>query len=559
MPSSVLIGGEAGQGLVTVGQLLAKCLVRSGYYIVVVEDYQSRIRGGHNTYYVRFGDEEIHAPTESVDLLVAMNARSVELDAPRLSENGKIIADRNIEARDERVISVPFDSLTEKQYFNVAALGVVASMLGLDDDLVKDTVHGFFGKKKEEAAQKNEEALKNSFEWYREQSIEFPSPEKVAKPPSRLMLTGNQAVALGAASGGVKFFSFYPMTPSTGVALGLIAHADKTGIVVEQAEDEIAAINMAVGASFAGAPSMAATSGGGFALMTEGVSLAAMTETPVVINVAQRPAPATGLPTRTEQADLEFVLHSGHGEWPRAVYAPGDPAQCFHLTRKALEMAEKYQGPMFILTDQFITDSARAVEPFDIENLEPVRAGADEAKAQTPYKRYRFVEDGISPRLLPGGSENLVIADSDEHDETGHITEDHDVRNRMVQKRLKKGEGIRAEVIPPDVFGDENPDVLLLCWGSTLGVVREAVTHLKENGKTAAGMHFSQVWPLVPGQFIEKLEGAKTVVSVESNAFAQFARLIRRETGFHVEKTVLRYDGLPLTLEYVTKKLGGEV
>jgi len=299
---------------------------------------------------------------------------------------------------------------------------------------------------------------------------------------------------------------------------------------------------------------MVATSGGGFALMVEGVSLAAMTETPVVVVVAQRPAPATGLPTRTEQGDLEFVLHSGHGEFPRAIFAPGTIEECFHLTRSALELAERYQGPMFLLTDQFLADSYRAVMPFGVENLIPVCALA-EVVGSSPYLRFAITESGASPRLFPGITENLVVADSDEHTEDGHITEDLSVRRQMVEKRLRKGEWIRAEVISPEMEGEENPDLLLVSWGSSKGAAQEAASHMKSNGEKVATLHFSQVWPLVPEQFMSHLESARQVVSIEGNAFGQLGRLIRRETGFYIKKKLLRYDGLPVTPESILQEL----
>jgi 2-oxoglutarate ferredoxin oxidoreductase subunit alpha len=328
------------------------------------------------------------------------------------------------------------------------------------------------------------------------------------------------------------------------------AQARKMGLIVEQAEDEIAAINMAIGASFAGAPAMVATSGGGFALMEEGVSLAAMTETPVVVVLAQRPGPATGLPTRTEQGDLELVLHAGHGEFPRAIFAPGTIEECFYLTRRAFELAERYQGPMFLLTDQFLADSYRAVVPFEIKNLAAVHGGTGTAST-LPYERFAFTDSGVSPRLLPGAGKQLVVADSDEHTEGGHITEDLSLRIKMVEKRLTKGTWVESEVIAPEVKGEERPDFLLVCWGSSKGSVQEAARHLTSKGKKVATLHFSQVWPLVPEQFMEYLENAHEVVCVEGNAFGQFARLIRRETGFYIPRRILRYDGLPITPEWI--------
>jgi 2-oxoglutarate ferredoxin oxidoreductase subunit alpha len=311
---------------------------------------------------------------------------------------------------------------------------------------------------------------------------------------------------------------------------------------------------MVIGASFAGGPSMVATSGGGFALMVEGVSLAAMTETPVLVVVAQRPGPATGLPTRTEQADLELVLHAGHGEFPRAVFSPGTVEECFYLTRVALGLTERYQCPIFLLTDQFLADSYRAVEPFDVENLPSVSVST-EAVQSSQYRRFAITENGVSPRLVPGASEHLVVADSDEHTEDGHITEDLTVRRQMVEKRLRKGEGILAEVISPHIEGEEEPDVLLVSWGSSKGAVQEAASRMRSGGEKIATLHFSQVWPLVPEQFMSHLGSARQVVSVEGNAFGQLARLIRRETGFHINRQVLRYDGLPVTPEFILREL----
>ena len=551
---NILIGGEAGQGLVTVGQLLAKCLVRSGYFMLVTQSYQSRIRGGHNTYAIRVGIDEVVAPKEPVELLIAFDRDTVTLHRHDLSPDGLIVVDTALGMDGERFLSVPYKEFGKERFTNVAALGVLCSLLGLDEGVVADTVDDFFGKKDKGLAAENRRALKAGANWTSTQNRSGCRLPAVPNPPQRLMMNGNEAVALGALSAGVRFFSFYPMTPSTSIGLNLAANAGKMGLVVEQAEDEIAAINMAIGASFAGAPSMVATSGGGFALMVEGVSLAAMTETPVVIVVAQRPGPATGLPTRTAQADLEFVLHSGHGEFPRAIFSPGTIEQCFHLTRKAFKLAERYQGPMFLLTDQFLADSYRAIPPFELEGLTPVKA-AQKAAGTSPYLRYALTETGISPRLLPGLSKELVVADSDEHTEDGHLTEDLAISPRMVEKRLRKGAGVRSEVIAPDFEGEAKPGLLLVSWGSSKGAVTEAASRMKSGGERVATLHFSQVWPMMPEQFIDYLKSAREVVSVEGNALGQLARLIRREAGFHIERKVLRYDGLPLTPESILHEL----
>jgi 2-oxoglutarate ferredoxin oxidoreductase subunit alpha len=543
--------------LVTVGYLLAKSLVRSGYSIVVSQSYQSRIRGGHNTFAIRVSVDEVIAPKESVDLLVALNADTVSLHRKDLSADGLVVLDSAFDLDADTLLKVPFRELAQARFSNIAALGVVGSLVGLDEALMATALDDFFGKKKPQLAEENRRALAAAVEWAAEQVTESYKLPSIPSPPKRLMMNGNEAIALGALSAGLKFCAFYPMTPSTSIVLNLAAQAQRMGLIVEQAEDEIAAINMAIGASFAGAPSMVSTSGGGFALMVEGVSLAAMTETPLVIVVAQRPGPATGLPTRTEQADLELVLHSGHGEFPRAIFAPGTVEECFHLTTRALNLAEQCQGPIFLLTDQFLADSYRAVVPSDIESSPPVTISlSSQDIGAFPYKRFAITESGISPRLFPGMSEHLVIADSDEHTEDGHITEDLSVRTSMVEKRLKKGDWIKSKVIPPDIQGEEEPDVLLVSWGSSKGAVQEAASILRSNGEKVATLHFSQVWPLVPGHFMKRFEQAREVVSIEGNASGQLARLIRRETGFHIKKKVLRYDGLPPTPESILRGVG---
>jgi 2-oxoglutarate ferredoxin oxidoreductase subunit alpha len=542
---------------VTIGQILARTLVRSGYRIVVTQSYQSRIRGGHNTFAIRASAREIAAPRESVDLILALNEETVTLHREALSDQGLIVADEALGVADDVGMRVPYKQLAKDRALNVAALGVVASLIGLNEGLTLQTMEEAFGKKDAGVAEENRKALTNSFGWCASQPSRAATLPRVSNPRQRLMMNGNEAIALGAISAGLKFCSFYPMTPATSIVLNLIIHAKKMGLVVEQAEDEIAAVNMAIGASFAGAPSMVATSGGGFALMVEGVSLAAMTETPVVVAVAQRPGPATGLPTRTEQGDLEFVLHAGHGEFPRAVIAPGSVEECFHLTRRAFELAEQSQGPIFVLTDQFLADSYRAVEPFEVGHLSEVRCGVEASSISEPYRRYAITDSGVSPRMLPGLTKHLVVADSDEHTEDGHLTEDLAARTPMADKRLRKADGLMEQVVEPEFKGDDRPDILLVSWGSSKGAVAEAVDLIRRDGKTAATLHFSQVWPLVPGQFVERLEEAREVVCVEGNATGQFARLIRRETGFEIRKRILRYDGLPMTPEFVLRGVEG--
>ncbi len=553
---TIVIGGEAGQGLVTIGTLLSKILVRSGYHIVVSQDYQSRIRGGHNSFAVRVVPDDAYGPAETIDLLVAMDKASVDIHRPQMNPRTVIIVDEAFGTTGDSFLAVPYRQLGEKRYENTVALGVLGVLLGLKEEAIARALAEVFGKKEPAVLEANLRVLKASADWAARQSVKPLGLPDAGVPDQYLMMNGNDGIALGALAAGVRFCSFYPMTPSTSVALNLVEWGSKAGVAVEQAEDEIAAINMAIGASYAGAPAIVPTSGGGFALMTEGVSLAGMTETPVVVVIGQRPGPATGLPTRTEQGELTFVIHAGHGEFARPVFAPGDIPECFHLTRKAFETAARFQGPVFILTDQYLADSYQAVEPFDDAALREAPSGIADAPLSVPYRRYEVTESGVSPRLLPGTSEHLVVADSDEHTEDGHITEEMDVRTRMVEKRLRKSAGIRREVTPPDYSGPEKPELLLVSWGSTKGAVLEAARRLRDRGKATATLTFSQVWPLVPDQFIGYLRAAGEVAVVESNATGQFGGIIARETGFIIQKQVLRYDGLPITAAFITERIG---
>jgi 2-oxoglutarate ferredoxin oxidoreductase subunit alpha len=553
---NIVIGGEAGQGLQTVGEIFARALVRSGYAVFVTQTYESRVRGGHNVFAIRFAAGPVCAPSETVDLLVALTAQTVALHRSQVAPDGRILADAAFALPAEpALVSVPFKALTSDGFTNMAALGVAASLLGLNEATVARTMDDLLGKGRPEMAADNRRALASAFRWLAESTHGVDRVPPPSKPAGRLVMNGHDAVALGAISAGVRFCAYYPMSPSTSVAATLTQWAKPMGILVEQVEDEIAALNMAIGAAFAGAPSLVPTSGGGFALMVEAVSLAGITETPVVVLVGQRPGPATGLATRTEQADLGFVLHAGHGEFPRAVFAPGTLEECFHLTRRAFEIAERYQGPVFILTDHFLADSYRDVAPFDVEGLGPVVVGSDPAAVEAPYRRYALTEAGVSPRLLPGMSRHLVVADSHEHTEAGHITEDLTLRPRMVHKRLRKEAGMRSEAVPPDFQGPQRPELLLVCWGSTKGAVAEAAALLTARGKPTAALHFSQVWPLAADRFLEFLGEAKEVVGVEGNATGQFSRLLRQETGFHISRRIARFDGLPMTPEYILRGL----
>jgi len=548
---NILIGGEAGQGLVTIGQLMAKALVRGGYHVLVNQDYMSRVRGGHNFFAIRTGPEPIHCATEDVDILVAMNEETIEKHRKQLTERSIIVAGESMDTSDlKNVLKVPFKELASKELFhNVVALGVLGSAICSDISILENLLSQTFAKKGQEIVDANLDVLRKSYDWVKEQDYDFACiPPASDDGVERVMMNGNEAIAMGALAAGANFLSFYPMTPSTSVALTLIGKGAPLGLRAEQMEDEIAAVNMALGASWAGARPVVTTSGGGFALMVEGISLAGITETPLVMILVQRPGPATGLPTRTEQGDLNLALYAGHGEFPRAIFAPGSADDCFELTHRAFDLTERYQTPMFVLSDQYLADAYTAIEPFDLNGLPEVAGPVLEPENAKEYKRYALGESCVSPRAIPGFSEALVKVDSDEHDEHGHIVEDAENRVAQNSKRLCKGCELWEETIPPSYYGEDEPDMLFVCWGSSVGPCLEAMEAF--DGK-AAVLHFRQVFPLKEDQFMPYLEKAGTVVSVEGNATGQFARLLRQETGFEISSFILRFDGRPLTSRYI--------
>ncbi len=569
MECTIRIGGEAGQGLQFVGSLLTKLFSRLGLHVFAHQDYMSRIRGGHNFYQIRVADQPVMASREQLDVILAFDLDTVNNHSNHLRENGLIIYDAESikhELFGPQYLDIPFVKLTEeigvdRIMANSVAVGAVLGVLGLGLDLFAETVRDAMGKKGEGVIASNVAAAQTGLDFVLRKRLRMKSfAVEKTQMQGHMLINGNQAVGLGALMSGCKFYAAYPMTPSTGIMIYMASKAKKCGIVVEQAEDEIAAINMALGASFGGVRAMTGTSGGGFALMTEGVSLAGITETPVVIAEVQRPGPATGLPTRTEQGDLFFVLYGGHGEFPRAVFTPGTPEQAFFLTNKAFHLAEKYQIPVFIQSDQYLADSQWTFTGFDTEQLlyEDFRLRGEHLNKMTSYQRYAYTENGISPLAVPGCSKHLVVVDSDEHDEDGHIIEDGLTREKMVEKRfLKKMPLLNQEIAPPTHYGDRQTKILLVGYGSTYGPMKEAVDHL--SGEHSIGMlHFSEVYPfplLEKFDYADLLKKASLAICIENNVSSQFARLMRAETGFKFGACINKYDGRPFGME----RLLGEI
>lgn len=556
---SIVLCGEAGQGIQTVEHILTHLLKLSGYHVFSTQEYMSRIRGGNNSTLIRVSSKRVSSPVERTDFLIPFSKGAVPHVNRRVSPETILLGEKKIfekEYEGDRAIDIPLSQIASEVggaiYLNTVAVGLISGLFQIEKEVLDRYLRHHFSGKEESIALKNIEAGRRGYEVSEGLLKNSRLQIEVQRHPQvsdEIIMDGVEALAMGALAGGCHFLSFYPMSPSTGVATFLAQHAKEFGIVVEQAEDEISAINMGIGAWYAGARAMVTTSGGGFALMVEGVSLAGMVESPVVIHIGQRPGPATGLPTRTEQGDLLFTLFSGHGEFPRIILAPGTIEEAFSLTQRAFNLADRFQVPVFILTDQYLLESH-----YNIPSLNPSLISLERHIIETEreYRRYELTETGISPRGIPGFGEGLVILDSDEHDETGHITEDLDLRTEMVRKRLKKLDQIRDELIRPEFAGSPNYKTLVIAWGSNYHVVREALERLGR--EEIAFLHFKQLYPVHP-DLAHHLQRAERTVIIENNATSQFGRLIRLQTGFEIDRRMLKYNGLPFSVEEVEKGL----
>ena len=547
---SIYIVGSAGEGIQTVGDVVARALLRSGITVFTSKEYESRIRGGNNSYRIRASGP--NAPRHDADVILALNSITAAHYKDTASSNCLALGELSPGGEG---IKIPFQALAKEQfgsplYANSIAAGALGAALGLRQKILEDVIRERFVKLSDAVQQQNIDAIQTGYEKASEHLDASQSLSLEMTDQAHTFASVHEIIPLAAAAAGCRFMAAYPMSPSTGI-MTAFAKDPELGVFVEQAEDEIAAINMSLGSSAAGARAMTATSGGGFALMTEGVSLAGMTETPLVIVVAQRPGPATGLPTRTAQEDLSFAIHAGHGEFPRAVLAPSNPQDAVHSTIRAFDLAERYQMPVIVLTDQFLADSHFSLLDFEIpEDIVPAGL-ADPADFET-YQRYALTEDGISPRLALGQSEHLVLIDSDEHTESGHITEDLEtVRPSMVEKRLEKARRLKREMCMPEAYKTDGAEVVLISWGSTRGAVREAVENLNEGGKKVGSLHFTEVWPLPQLTLPDNV----AYWTVEGNATGQFARLLQVEWGLPITGKIERYDGMPIDAVTILKEL----
>jgi len=560
---SIKIGGQAGKGIKSAGQMLAKLATRSGYGIYTYTEFPSVIRGGHNVTQVIIGEGEVNAPTMGCDLLIALDRETFDRHVNEVAENGVLIFDENNSLDTQKVKNslnlcpIPLNSLAIEAkdvelLENTVAIGAATAILGGDISVLENLLNSEFENKGNELVEANKKAARLGYDFAKSK---YPTLiknilGKKADPEKQMLLNGCEAIGLGAIAGGIQFASIYPMSPISNILHVLAKYQERYQFVFKQPEDEISAINMAIGASYAGARSLTSTSGGGFALMSEGYGLAGITETPVVIIEGMRPGPATGLPTWSGQGDLQFVLHAHQGEFPRIVLAAGDIRESFFLTMKAFNLAEKYQTPVVVLIDKNICDGDQSYPIFDISNYNLDRGKITREKNDS-YKRYALSEDGVSTRSFPGFG-NFFITNSDEHDEEGFSSEDSNNAISQQKKRMQKLASCENnDMEKPELFGPETADVTVVSWGSNKGSILTAI-------KTFPNVNFLHItWmnPFPTGYVSDVLKRAKYIIDVECNYTGQLANLIAEKTGIIIPDRFLKIDGRPVFPEEITDKL----
>lgn len=551
------VAGAAGEGILSTGLLFSKIAARSGCYIFDYNEYPSLITGGHNTYQVRFCQKPIYCQSPKTDILLALNTDSLKLHIEELSPNSVVIYDNEVIKNPIDEFNLPTKILTlqmkrfaeeaggKELMSNNVGVGAAAYLAGFDLETVNAIIAEVFAGKDAKIIETDQKAATAGYNHAKSQ-IQSQLLKQNSQRVSFQTMTGNEAVALGAVAGGLQFYAGYPMTPSSTILHFMAKNAQKTGIVVKQAEDEISVISMAIGASFAGARAMVGSSGGGFSLMVESLGLAGITELPLVVFEGTRPGPALGLPTWTDQGDLRFVLHAGNGEFPRIVLAPSDAQEAFELSRKAQILAETFQTPVIILSDKYLAESRYCVNisegeftngRFGIEpNPKPDQTGF--------FPRYR-PDLPVSPRTIPGTPGGTYIANADDHDQYGFSAEEAEVRIAQVNKRNKKLDSLRLEI--PKQYWQEEPgaNLTFISFGSTKGAIQETRELLSLEGIKTNHINLSWIWPFPKVQVEEVIQKSKNVIVVEGNSHRQLAGLIAQETGFIAKHNLNKYDGRP--------------
>ncbi|MFA5428853.1 MAG: 2-oxoacid:acceptor oxidoreductase subunit alpha [Sulfurimonas sp.] len=518
---SILIGGAAGTGIATLEKIVSEAFKKSGFYIFSTKEYMSRVRGGSNTTLIRISDAPIEAPCWKVDICIALDSLALEHMQERWHENTIVFADETFSEKKTNMILVAMKESAKKfgnaKYANTYIAGVLFGALRLDKSSLLENIAEHF---KDDAV--NRDVAESGYEeGVKLENITLPKlPKSDFEGVKKLhLMDGTTASGFGFLAGGCNMVTAYPMSPSTGVLNFMASMSKHLSIAVEQSEDEIASLSMVLGGWYSGARAMTTTSGGGFALMGEALSLSGMTETPAVIYLGQRPGPATGLPTRSEQGDLNMALYSGHGSFPRIVLAPGSLRECIDYGYLAFEMADKYQTPVIILSDQYLADSISMIEQVEFSSYEQ---RSYIVKSSEDYVRYEDTKNGISPRTVPGFGKGLICAVGDEHDERGQITEDYKMREKMVAKRARKNDELTAEAIAPEIVGEG--DIAIIGWGSTRGAICETLEYLKN--PRLSHVHFAWVHPLSKEQ-LKSLERFKYRIVVENSADGAFANQLK--------------------------------
>ena len=573
---SVRIGGAAGDGVASTGEIFGKTLSRSGQHVYAYNSYQSVIRGGHVWFQVRGGKDPISYVGQQADILIALNKQTVDIHAPIMRKGGSVIYDPSKVKIDEaslpegvRACPMPLYELAKEFspnpiMANTVAVGAAMQFIKAPVEKFKSVLEDQFGHKKADVVEANLKAAEAGMRYAAEKwgPMDFALPYADKK---RVFLTGNQAIALGAIAGGCTFYSFYPMTPATSVGQFLADNGPELGIVVKQCEDEIAVVNMAIGASYGGARSMCGTSGGGFALMVEALGMAGITETPLVTVLSQRGGPSTGLPTKTEQGDLNLVMGAGQGDYPRIVLAPRNVPEAFEATTRALHLADKWQTPVFLLSDLLLSEHFETSEELRMESVKIDRGQVWTGPQDGEPLRYKLNGTGVSPRIVPGTKDGAYIAGSDEHDQDGTLISDVRaglpdailMRVQQMDKRMGKLAGAVADMRLPERIGPQDAPVTLVSWGSTQGAVREAMAMLEEEGVRVASIEFTDIYPMDGERVRQMLEREAFTLMIEGNFTGQLERLVRAETGWFPDDRLHKYDGEPFWPEEIAARVKG--
>lgn len=570
-----MIGGEAGFGIMTTGLAFAKIATRLGYSIFDYVEYPSLIRGGHNAYEVHVAESEVTCLAPTIDVLTCLNKETYEKHSQRLTKDSYVVYDKDeFEVTGDFIkINVPFKKiLTEFKgqavMRNTIALASTLAVIGTPLEVLVKIIEEQFLRKGEEVVAFNRQFAKAGYDHVKNNYSDLANwlvKRETVVP--KMVMTGNDAFALGAVIADCRLYVAYPMTPSSTVLTTLAAWGGKTGMVVRHAEDEISVINTALGSSFAGVRSAVGTSGGGFALMVEAISFSGVAELPLVIFLAQRPGPATGMPTWTEQGDLLFTVHSGHGEFPKIVLAPGTADEMVEISAEAFNLADIYQLPVIVMSDMYLSEGHKSVNKKFIDELisgYKVDRGqilealpVDSSGKLKNFARYKVTEDGISPRLLPGVPGYFYQANSYEHLEDGHTTEEAGPRIEQVDKRARKlSTYLKDHFRAPRIYGDiDKSETVFVTWGSNKGALIEAQRQLKEKGTETALIHFTHLYPLDVKAVKSMFENRKNYILVENNSTGQFGKLLAAETGIELKNKILRYDGRTITAEYIISKM----